>query len=103
MAFGISRKELIKWKEEVQKGEISFLTHFWLDDRFPNSHCVTKVGCKDIEKLANWGKKFGLNKDWIHHYDNYPHFDLLGEIQLKILKFYGLDDHIKRFNLHNEK
>jgi hypothetical protein len=103
MAFGISRKELVRWKEAVDRGEISFLTHFWIDDRFPNSHCVTKAGCKDIEKLANWGAQFGLKKEWIHYNEKYPHFDLLGDIQLKILKHYGLDDQIKRFKLHKEK
>jgi hypothetical protein len=101
MAFGVSRKELVKWKEEVQRGEISFLTHFWLDDRFPNSHCVTKVGCKDIEKLASWGEQFGLKREWIHHTYKYPHFDLLGDTQLKILNYYGLVEHIIRFKLHN--
>ncbi|MGM7723111.1 hypothetical protein [uncultured Metabacillus sp.] len=102
MAFGISRKELVKWKDEVSRGEISFLTHFWLDDRFPNLHCVTKAGCSDIEKLATWGAQFGLKKEWIHYNDHYPHFDLLGETQLHILKHYGLEDHIQRFKLQNK-
>jgi hypothetical protein len=100
MAFGISRKELVQWQEEVTRGEISFLTHFWLDDRFPESHCVTKAGCKDLKKLADWGTQFGLKKEWIHHNELYPHFDLLGKIQVKVLNHYGLDDHIKRFKLH---
>ncbi|PGT81335.1 MULTISPECIES: hypothetical protein [Bacillaceae] len=99
MAFGISRSELTRWKEEVEKGEISFLTHFWLDERFPTIHCVTKVGCSDINKLKNWGASFGLKKEWIHFYKEYPHFDIMGETQLRILKHYGLNDHIVRFKL----
>ncbi|MFV2045773.1 hypothetical protein ACEWK1_00210 [Metabacillus sp. YM-086] len=99
MAFGISRSELTRWKEEVEKGEISFLTHFWLDDRFPTIHCVTKVGCADINKLKKWGASFDLKQEWIHFYKEYPHFDIMGETQLKVLKHYGLNDHIARFKL----
>lgn len=99
MAFGLKRTELTEWKAKVAKGEIAFLTHFWIDDRFPASHSVTKVGCSDIEKLANWGAEFGLRKEWIHHNELFPHFDLLGDIQLKILKYYQLNDHINRFKL----
>lgn len=102
MAFGISRKELHKWKYDIDQGNISFLTHFWLDDRFPDSHCVTKVGCNDIEKLAKWGAHYGLKKELIHHYKHYPHFDLMGTTQMNILKEYGLDDHIERFKLHKK-
>lgn len=102
MAFGISRQELVKWKKDVSSGEISFLTHFWIDDRFPTSHSVTKVGCNDIEKLANWGDQFGLKKEWIDFKEQYPHFDLLGDTQLKILTHYGLVDHIDRFKLHKK-
>lgn len=100
MAFGITRQELTKWKQDVIQGEIAFLTHYWLDDRFPHSHCVTKVGCSNVVKLANWGSQFGLKKEWIHHYDQYPHFDLLGDKQVDILKYYGLEDHIMKFKLH---
>ncbi|TXC91773.1 hypothetical protein FS935_05140 [Metabacillus litoralis] len=99
MAFGITRQELTNWKKDVIQGEIAFLTHYWLDDRFPDSHCVTKVGCANVEKLAKWGSQFGLKKEWIHHYDLFPHFDLLGEKQFLILKHYGLEDHIKKFKL----
>jgi hypothetical protein len=102
MAFGISRTELTKWKQEVERGDISFLTHFWLDERFPSIHCVTKVGCQDIEKLAKWGASFGLKKEWIHIYKEYPHYDLMGETQLTILRHYGLEDHIKKFKLHKD-
>ncbi|MFT8323038.1 MAG: hypothetical protein ABF649_19400 [Bacillus sp. (in: firmicutes)] len=87
MAFGINRKELLRWKKQVDKGEISFLTHYWLDNRFPKSKTVTKVGCSDLEKLINWGKKYGLKKEWIHQRkDGYSHFDLVGDTQKEILK-----------------
>lgn len=33
MAFGIDRQELSRWKEAVERGEIAYLTHFWLDPR----------------------------------------------------------------------
>lgn len=35
MAFGINREELTRWKKAVSAGEIAFLTHYWLDPRFP--------------------------------------------------------------------
>lgn len=86
MAFGITRKELNDWKEEIDQGKIAYLTHYWLDDRFPGINTVTKVGCKDIEKLIDWGNKHGLKKEWIHYRkDGYTHFDLLGEQQVEIL------------------
>ena len=37
MAFGITRKELGRWKRDVSEGKIAFLTHYWLDDRFPEA------------------------------------------------------------------
>ena len=103
MAFGITRKELTAWKEAVKRGEIAFLTHYWFDDRFPNCHSVTKVSCNDVNKLIHWGEQFGLKKEWIHYYSDYPHFDLLGQTQYEILKKSGLDDHIVRFKLTLEK
>ncbi|MFY4774010.1 hypothetical protein [Metabacillus sp. RGM 3146] len=99
MAFGISREELNSWKKKAEKGEVALLTHFWLDDRFPDSHAVTKAGCSDLSELIQWGKKHGLKPEWIDRRSSYPHFDLMGEKQLEILKLYGLSDHIKRFNL----
>ncbi|MBM7656061.1 hypothetical protein JOC76_005598 [Neobacillus cucumis] len=63
MAFGIKRHELREWKQKIDQGDIAFLTHYWLDDRFPDCKTVTKVGCQDIEKLAEWGKKYGLKKE----------------------------------------
>lgn len=99
MAFGISRKELNKWKKSVKSGEIAFLTHYWQDKRFPMSRTVTKVGCNDIEKLAKWGKQYNLKKAWIHQRDQYPHFDLFGSIQKKVLKKEKQWEQIKRFHL----
>ncbi|WP_160723462.1 hypothetical protein [Bacillus sp. USDA818B3_A] len=95
MAFGIKRKELLEWKKRIDQGEIAFLTHFWLDERFPECKTVTKVGCLDLDKLAAWGKKYGLKKEWIHHRkDGYSHFDLLGEWQTEILQKEGLSEHL---------
>lgn len=90
MAFGISKAELSIWKSSINEGNIAFITHFWLDDRFPDMKTVTKVGCKDLDKLAAWGEGYGLKRNWIHmRKDGYSHFDLLGEIQLHILKKEG--------------
>jgi hypothetical protein len=95
LAFGIKRNELKEWKQKIDQGEIAFLTHYWLDERFPNSNTVTKVGCNDIERLAVWGRKHGLEKEWIHHRpDGYSHFDLIGHRQKEILQIEGLNHHI---------
>lgn len=95
MAFGIKRKELDEWKAKIDSGEIAFLTHYWLDDRFPTCKTVTKVGCNDINKLINWGKQYGLKQEWIdRRQDGYSHFDLLGAKQREILEKEGLIDHI---------
>src|SRR5690606_25414696 len=91
MAFGITRKQLTSWKEAINRGEIAFLTHYWLDDCFPHCHTVTKVGCKDLNKLAEWGAQYQLKREWIHHRkDGYSHFDLLGWRQREILQREGL-------------
>lgn len=99
MAFGIKRKDLVDWKTKVAAGELAFLTHFWTDPRFPESHAVTKAGCSDLNKLIAWGEIYGLKKEWIHLFGQYPHFDLMGEIQLKVLSAHNLKDHIERFRL----
>jgi len=92
VAFGINRAELIAWKEKVAQGEIAFITHYWLDDRFPNSKTVTKVGCSDTQKLINWGKKYGLKAEWIdNRKPTMPHYDLFGELRDEILRKEGLD------------
>jgi hypothetical protein len=95
MAFGIKKQEVREWKQKIDDGEIAFLTHYWLDDRFPGCKTVTKVGCHDLEKLADWGRKYGLKKEWIHHRrDGYSHFDLIGDRQIEILHREGLHHHI---------
>lgn len=97
MAFGIKRKELENWKRAVEKGEIAFLTHYWLDDRFPNAKTVTKVGCSNIERLIDWGEKYNLPKKAIDNRSRYPHFDLLGEKQIEIMTKENRLDQLKRF------
>lgn len=98
MAFGIKREELSEWKRKVNNGEIAFLTHFWEDPRFPGATSVTKVGCKDIHKLAKWGTKYGLKREWIH-LTKYPHFDLFTDKQKHILYAENQIQQIERFNL----
>lgn len=99
MAFGINRRELSMWKQQVSAGKVAFLTHYWQDERFPNCYTITKVGCIILPRLIEWGKQYGLDKDWIHHHNAYPHFDLFGKKQKEILQQEELDDHIKRFKL----
>ncbi len=93
LAFGIKRKHVEEWKRKIDNGEIAFLTHYWYDERFPDMKTVTKVGCKDLKKLAEWGKQYGLKEEWIHHRkDGYSHFDLIGKTEKYILKAEGLFD-----------
>lgn len=99
MAFGITKQELTHWKQEAERGEIAFLTHYWYDPRFPQYRTVTKVGCSDKTLLANWCIRNGLDPRYIHHRTKYPHFDLIGPKQKQILKKEGKWDHIERFRL----
>lgn len=99
MAFGITRDELKRWKEAVARGDIAFLTHYWLDDRFPGIRTVTKVGCSDVERLTRWCLDHGLNPRYIHHRPPYPHFDLIGPRQKEILRQEKLWDQLRRFKL----
>ncbi|MBM7649250.1 hypothetical protein JOC78_002203 [Bacillus ectoiniformans] len=100
MAFGIKKSELMEWKRKIDQGEIAFLTHYWLDERFKECKTVTKVGCSDVDKLIKWGEKYGLQKEWIdYRQKGYSHFDLLGERQRLILEEEGLLDHLSRFKL----
>ena len=95
LAFGIKRGDLLEWKQKIDSGEIAFLTHYWLDDRFPGCKTVTKVGCANLDKLASWGQKYGLKREWIDHREGgYSHFDLIGEKQVEILKTEGLHEYI---------
>lgn len=99
MAFGISRGEMNLWKEAVARGEIAFLTHYWLDPRFPGMRTVTKVGCSDLDKLASWCRNNGLNPKYIHSREEYPHFDLIEYKQAEILKRERLFEQLERFKI----
>lgn len=100
MAFGITKQDLKLWKKKIDQGEIAFITHFWLDDRFPNITSVTKVGCHDLDKLSKWGTKYGLKEEWIHHRkDGYSHFDLLGAKQYEILITEGYLEELNKFKV----
>lgn len=97
MAFGITREELNEWKRDVQSGRIAFLTHYWIDNRFPGCNTVTKVGCSNLSTLIEWGKQYGLKEEWIDYKKGYPHFDLFGKYEYDIMKKEGLLDQLKRF------
>jgi len=99
MAFGIRREELVAWKAAVSRGELAFLTHYWLDERFPGIRTVTKAGCSDLERLAKWCVNHGLNPQYIHHRPPYPHYDIIGPKQKEILIKEGQWDQINRFHL----
>jgi len=99
MAFGINREELNRWKEAVSRGEIAFLTHYWHDPRFPDIRTVTKVGCSDVELLSAWCAGHGLNPRYIHKRPPFPHFDLLGQRQVDILRREKQWEHLRRFRL----
>ncbi len=99
MAFGLSKRELAEWKAKVASGEVALLTHFWYDPRFPQYKTVTKAGCRNKDKLVRWGEKHGLKAEWMHDRAEFPHFDLLGHDQLRILESEGLFSHISRFNI----
>ncbi|QFF99080.1 hypothetical protein PB01_09700 [Psychrobacillus glaciei] len=97
MAFGITRKELDEWKNHVKNGQIAFLTHYWIDQRFPGCKTVTKVGCSNLSTLIEWGKQYGLKEEWIDLKEGYPHFDLFGHYEYDILKEEGLLAQLNRF------
>lgn len=100
MAFGIKRKEMELWKARVASREIAFLTHFWIDPRFPEMRTVTKVGCADLEKLSRWCLDNDLNPRYIHKRSQYPHFDLFGPKQREILLRANYLDHLERFGIN---
>lgn len=97
MAFGIRRHELIAWQQTVRQGKIAFLTHYWIDDRFPGCRTVTKAGCADLEKLIAWGEQYNLQPEWIDHHALYPHFDLFGDHEKRILQNEGMIAQLDRF------
>lgn len=101
MAFGITKEELAQWKAKVDRGEIAYLTHYWLDARFPDIKTVTKVGCSDLDRLSRWCIKYGLSPRYIHARRSYPHFDLLGPRQYEILQEEGQFEQLERFRLHS--
>jgi hypothetical protein len=97
MAFGVSRQELQEWKH-VLRGEIALLTHYWYDERFPDNRTITKVGCNDLKRLAEWCEMYGLDPKYIHR-EQFPHFDLIGPRQRVILEELDRQDLIDRFRL----
>jgi hypothetical protein len=99
MAFGITKKELNDWKQKVVRGEIAFLTHYWLHPRYPHINSVTKVGCADLNRLFQWGAAYGLNQERVHHREDFPHYDLIGGKQKEILYKEQLWPHIERFGI----
>jgi len=99
MAFGITRAEMKRWKDKVLRGEIAYLTHYWLDPRFPGVRTVTKVGCSDLDKLSAWCESYGLDSRYIHQRQPYPHFDLIGPKQREILLLEQQSDQLKRFRI----
>lgn len=99
MAFGIDRNELQWWKQRVKAGQIAFLTHYWVDERFPGCTTVTKVGCNNLNKLIEWGNTYNLKPEWIHRDENYPHYDLFGQGQKKILLHEHQWRQIRKFEL----
>ncbi|WP_223068557.1 hypothetical protein [Paenibacillus caui] len=99
MAFGVNRRQLNNWKDQVTSGQIAFLTHYWLDPRFPDAKTVTKVGCSDLERLTAWCLDNELNPKYIHRRQPYPHFDLIGAKQKEILVKEGLQEQIEQFGL----
>ncbi|MGG1576010.1 hypothetical protein [Fictibacillus sp. NRS-1165] len=103
MAFGLTRQELNEWKKKASDGEVAFITHFWYDPRFPDVKTVTKVGCSNLHILEDWGKKYGLKKEWVHHRHGYPHFDLMGQKQKEILQSEKLIHQLERLLMKAEK
>jgi hypothetical protein len=103
MAFGVKREELKQWKQQVRNGQVAFLTHYWLDDRFPDAKTVTKAGCADREKLIKWGAQYGLREAWIDEHGDLPHFDLIGDYQRRILQAEQQFEQLERFGLTHKK
>ena len=99
MAFGINKDELARWKQQVADGEIAYLTHYWYEPRFPDCRTVTKVGCADLSRLAEWCLTNGLNPKYIHRRQPYPHFDLIGPKQREILYRERQWQQLKRFGM----
>jgi len=99
MAFGVNRRELQDWKRQVELGEVAVMTHYWYDNRFPDNRTVTKVGCCNLERLADWCKANGLDPKYIHRRERYPHFDVIGPRQREVLERMGRHDLVDKFLL----
>jgi hypothetical protein len=99
MAFGITRQEMNAWKNAVSRGEIAFLTHYWIEPKFPGITTVTKAGCSDLDKLSAWCVRNGLNPKYIHRRTEFPHFDLIGTKQKEVLYAEQQWDQIRRFRI----
>lgn len=97
MAFGVKREELEAWKRQVAAGHIAFLTHYWVHPRYPGITSVTKAGCSDVARLRLWAVSRGLPPHHIHQRERYPHYDLLGSVQERILREEQLWDQLHRF------
>lgn len=103
MAFGVKKNELKRYKKNVANNELAILTHYWSDDRFPDSNTVTKVAANDLETLKAWGKKLQLYDYMIDpESTKIPHFDLFGPIQVRVLKELKRWNMLNRFHLMTE-
>lgn len=99
MAFGVTREELNVWKRDVSMGKIAYLTHYWIEPRYPGMKTVTKVGCSDLARLTDWCRQHGLPPEYIHNRSPFPHFDLIGPKQIEILRGEQLWEQLERFKL----
>ncbi|WP_392387435.1 hypothetical protein [Bacillus pumilus] len=55
-----------------------------------------------MKHLIEWGKKHGLKKEWIHDRAGFPHFDLIGETQKRILQKERSLGNIQEYGLYIE-
>jgi len=101
MAFGVTREQLNEWKQQVARGQIAYLTHYWIHPRIPGIRSVTKVGCADVERLRRWAVSHGLPPQYIHHRESYPHYDIFGEKQAEILRKEGQWEQLRKFVLNS--
>ncbi|EPR29966.1 hypothetical protein I656_00359 [Geobacillus sp. WSUCF1] len=66
-------------------------------------HDSDESRCADVEKLAAWGRQYGLKEEWIDRRGEFPHFDLLGETQTRILQQEGRLFELERFTKRGKK
>jgi len=55
-----------------------------------------------MEQLIAWGQKHGLKKEWIHVREGFPHFDLIGDSQKRILQKERSLGNIQEYGLYIE-